>query len=179
MSSMSNYIQKLETYADLEVSIIRATEINKVLKAIIKLEFIPKDEEYNFRRRSMNIWGKWKNLLDSDLPTTGAAMDLGAFPGNAGANTKVESDKELFKTANDDVKGVLETANESEDKATKSEDRLLSRTVASETDTVEAGDWTMIHSSDAFEVANADISNAVETSSAGEADRSMAGSIQV
>ena len=55
---------RLDKYADLEVSIIRATRINKVLKRIIRLDSIPKDEKYNFRRRSIDILGKWKNLLD-------------------------------------------------------------------------------------------------------------------
>ncbi|EEQ84780.1 PWWP domain-containing protein [Blastomyces dermatitidis ER-3] len=68
MASMSNFIQKLESYVDLEVSIIRTTKINKVLKAIIKLNSIPKDEEFNFRGRSINILNKWKTLLDSDIP---------------------------------------------------------------------------------------------------------------
>jgi hypothetical protein len=68
MAIMSNYITKLEAHADLEVSIIRATKINKVLKAIIKLDSIPKDEEYQFRRRSIDILAKWKNLLESDVP---------------------------------------------------------------------------------------------------------------
>ena len=68
MAIMSNYITKLEAHADLEVSIIRATKINKVLKAIVKLDSIPKDEEYQFRRRSTDILAKWKNRLQSDVP---------------------------------------------------------------------------------------------------------------
>ena len=76
MSSMSNYIQKLEMYGDLEVSIIRTTKINKVLKAIIKLNSIPRDEEFDFRGRSINILGKWKNLLDSDLPASGSGATV-------------------------------------------------------------------------------------------------------
>jgi hypothetical protein len=100
MSSMSNYIQKLETYADLEVSIIRHTKINKVLKAIIKLNSIPKDEEYDFRRRSINILGKWKNLLDSDLPSAGASASTAdekstdAKPTANGVHKRVNSKRE-------------------------------------------------------------------------------------
>ena len=100
MSSMSNYIQKLETYADLEVSIIRATKINKVLKAIIKLNSIPKDEEYDFRGRSINILGKWKNLLDSDLPSAGASASTAdeksndAKPTANGVHKRVNNKKE-------------------------------------------------------------------------------------
>ena len=44
MAAMSNYIKKLEGYGELEAGIIRKTKINKVLKALIKLNTIPKDE---------------------------------------------------------------------------------------------------------------------------------------
>lgn len=66
MAAMSNYIKKLEGYGDLEVSIIRATKINKVLKALIKLNTIPKDEEFNFRGRSVELLGKWNKILGSE-----------------------------------------------------------------------------------------------------------------
>lgn len=66
MATMSNFFSKLEAHSDLEVSIIRATKINKVLKMIVKLNTIPKDEEYHFRRRAIDILAKWKNLLESD-----------------------------------------------------------------------------------------------------------------
>lgn len=68
MGAMANYFQKLESHEDLEVSIIRATKIHRVLKMIAKLSSIPKDEEYHFRRRSIDILAKWKNLLDTDVP---------------------------------------------------------------------------------------------------------------
>jgi hypothetical protein len=68
MALMSSLFTKLEGYQELEVSIIRATKVNKVLKAIIKLNSIPKDEEYQFRRRALDLLGKWKHLLQSDLP---------------------------------------------------------------------------------------------------------------
>jgi hypothetical protein len=66
MAMMSIYFTKLEARADnLEVSIIRTTKINKVLKAILKLNsMIPKDEEYQFRRRSFDILSKWKSLVE-------------------------------------------------------------------------------------------------------------------
>ncbi|KAK2740386.1 hypothetical protein FQN57_006126 [Myotisia sp. PD_48] len=68
METMSSYIQKLHSYSDLEVSIIRSTKIHKVLKAIIKLPSIPREEEFDFRGRSVEILSKWKQLLESDLP---------------------------------------------------------------------------------------------------------------
>ncbi|KAJ5707175.1 hypothetical protein N7488_006976 [Penicillium malachiteum] len=68
MDVMATYFDKLEKHADLEVSIIRMTKINKVLKMIIKLNSIPRDEEFNFRQRAMAILSSWKSVLDSDAP---------------------------------------------------------------------------------------------------------------
>lgn len=72
MPLMSDHISKLEKHANLEVSIIRKTKIHKVLKAIVKLNSIPKDEEFHFKRRSMDILSQWKNVLESDAQAGGA-----------------------------------------------------------------------------------------------------------
>lgn len=67
MPQMATYIKKLEAYDDkLEVSIIRNTKINKVLKGIIKLNSIPKDEEFSFRERSVKLLGVWNQLLGAE-----------------------------------------------------------------------------------------------------------------
>jgi hypothetical protein len=72
MKSMSDYITKLEGFPDLEVSIIRITKINKVLKAILKLENIPKESEFNFKARSQVLLDQWNKLLSSEpTPTNG------------------------------------------------------------------------------------------------------------
>ncbi|KAM5457588.1 hypothetical protein MaudCBS49596_000785 [Microsporum audouinii] len=88
MELMSTYINKLEAYSDLEVSIIRSTKINKVLKAIIKLPTIPKEEEYNFRGRSVQILSKWKQLLESDIPSAGEASTPADKPTSNGVHKK-------------------------------------------------------------------------------------------
>ncbi|KJZ76612.1 hypothetical protein HIM_03948 [Hirsutella minnesotensis 3608] len=63
MKQMSDYITMLESFVDLEVSIIRATKINKVLKAILKLDSIPREEEFEFKKRSQSLLDKWNKLL--------------------------------------------------------------------------------------------------------------------
>lgn len=63
---MSEYVNKLEGYADLEVSIIRVTKINKVLKAILKLPVIPKEDVFQFKSRSQSLLDKWNRLLASE-----------------------------------------------------------------------------------------------------------------
>ncbi|MCJ1389296.1 hypothetical protein MMC18_002152 [Xylographa bjoerkii] len=74
IKSMSGFLSKLETYPDLEGSIIRATKIHKVLKAMIRLTSIPKDEEYQFKKRSHELLTKWNKILQDD-PTPGGDKD--------------------------------------------------------------------------------------------------------
>ncbi|KAL8947166.1 MAG: hypothetical protein Q9222_006518 [Ikaeria aurantiellina] len=74
MKSMSEFLSELETYPDLEGSIIRATKINKVLKAMLKIPSIPQDEIYQFKERSLKLLGKWNETLSTD-PGVGGAGD--------------------------------------------------------------------------------------------------------
>ncbi|MCJ1402766.1 hypothetical protein MMC11_005987 [Xylographa trunciseda] len=74
IKAMSGFLSKLETYPDLEGSIIRATKIHKVLKAMIRLTSIPKDEEYQFKKRSHELLTKWNKILQDD-PTPGGDKD--------------------------------------------------------------------------------------------------------
>lgn len=98
MPQMSTYIKKLEGYADLEVSIIRTTKINKVLKALIKLNTIPRDEEFQFRKRSLDLLSQWNKILgaepaDADGPTDGPATgdkDAKSTPTTNGVHDRSE-----------------------------------------------------------------------------------------
>lgn len=63
---MSDFLGELEGYPDLEGSIIRATKIHKVLKAMIKLPSIPLDEEFKFKSRCVDLLAKWNETLSSD-----------------------------------------------------------------------------------------------------------------
>lgn len=72
---MSDYIGHLENFVDLEVSIIRATKINKVLKAILKLESIPREDEFNFKDRSQKLLDKWNKLMAGDGAPAPAATN--------------------------------------------------------------------------------------------------------
>ena len=114
MASMATYFDKLEKHADLEVSIIRSTKINKVLKMIVKLNTIPRDEEFNIRSRAMNILSSWKNVLDAadtpgpadktDKPTTNGSKE------DDGAETpKLETEEET-KSAKDEVDSPMPDA---------------------------------------------------------------------
>lgn len=73
---MSDFLSELEVFPDLEGSIIRATKIHKVLKAMIKLPSIPLDEDYQFKTRSIDLLAKWNDILSND-PNAGTAGDKG------------------------------------------------------------------------------------------------------
>lgn len=72
MKQMSEYVTMLETFKDLEVSIIRSTKINKVLKAILKLQTIPREEEFHFKDRSQALLDQWNQLMANE-PAAAAA----------------------------------------------------------------------------------------------------------
>lgn len=88
MKLMSDYITKLESFPDLEVSIIRATKINKVLKAILKLQSIPKEAEFEFKPRSQALLDRWNKILNSG--EAGASTASSANGVNKGAEKKTE-----------------------------------------------------------------------------------------
>lgn len=75
MPQMAQYIKKLEDYEELEVAIIRTTKINKVLKALVKLNSIPRDEEFSFRKRSVDLLGKWNKALGAEPQDGDAAAE--------------------------------------------------------------------------------------------------------
>ena len=82
---MSDFLAKLETFPDLEVSIIRATKINKVLKAILKLEAIPKEEEFKFKPRSHALLEKWNKTLSTNETSAPTSAPANGVNGNGSA----------------------------------------------------------------------------------------------
>lgn len=78
MPAMSGHLKQLEEFQNLEAEIIKKTKVHKVLKAILKLDSIPMDETYNFKKRSADILQKWSGALQSgDVPAPSAAATNG------------------------------------------------------------------------------------------------------
>lgn len=82
---MSSYLSKVEAHPDLEGSILRATKIHKVLKAMIRLDSIPKDDVYQFKKRSRELLDRWNKTLAAD-PTDAADKDEDGKPDDTGVN---------------------------------------------------------------------------------------------
>jgi hypothetical protein len=120
MKQMSEFVTKLEGYADLEVSIIRQTKINKVLKAILKLNNIPKEEEFQFKPRSTALLDKWNKLLASEQGTPVTATGTNGIKSEAKAST--EETKASPAEPTNGVKEVIEEAKVEEKVEPKSEE---------------------------------------------------------
>lgn len=118
MQSMSDFLSELETFPDLEGSIIRATKIHKVLKEMLKLPSIPLDEEYQFKTRSIELLAKWNVILSNDPPSAAPADEKaddtktesataainGTSKGTKKKTTKAETEAEGAETPEEDVK---------------------------------------------------------------------------
>lgn len=119
---MSDFLSELETFPDLEGSIIRATKIHKVLKEMLKLPSIPLDEEYQFKTRSIDLLAKWNVILSNDPPSTApadekaddtkpesaAATINGTSKGTKKKTTKAEIDADGADTPDEDVQNQAE-----------------------------------------------------------------------
>lgn len=66
MGTMAGFFTQLEEHVDLEPAIIRNTKVHKVLKGIVKLSSIPKDEEFNFKKRSAALLETWNKRMAAD-----------------------------------------------------------------------------------------------------------------
>ncbi|KAH0559452.1 hypothetical protein GP486_004033 [Trichoglossum hirsutum] len=111
MDSMADLITKLENFADLEGSIIRVTKIHKVLRAIIKLSSIPRDDEFHFKKRSHNLLAVWNKILASEPepPTAASGTDKDGLSTNGvGKDGKVDEkdEEDGAKSASEDEKGA-------------------------------------------------------------------------
>ena len=63
---MADFFTQLEGYESLEPAIIRNTKVHKVLKAIVKLAAIPKEEQYNFKKRSAALLETWNKRMETE-----------------------------------------------------------------------------------------------------------------
>ena len=135
LQPMSEFLSELETYPDLEGSIIRVTKIHKVLKQIIKLGSIPMEEEFHFKDRSRDLLAKWNETLNNDPAGSGDKDDDKADePKTPGLPATTNGDAALAASATetavekekekDNVTTVEKAAAPEHKDATKLEDKI-------------------------------------------------------
>lgn len=128
MTSMSEYLKQLEAHEDLEAEIIKKTKVHRVLRAIMKLETIPMEEDFAFKKRSTELLTKWSGALASDTEPAGAN----------GVKNEEREKSESAKEASPSEKNAEKTAETSEKKG----DDATETTTASKTADVD-GDVSM------------------------------------
>lgn len=139
MSNMSDYLKQLEGHKDLEAEVIKKTKVHKVLKAIIKLESIPREEEYQFKKRSNDLLNGWNRALAADVE---AANTNPAAPAPNGVKHNDNEKKDVAATE------------------TKSEETPTEPEASKGTDG--DGDVSMIEAKDEAPAAQADVPPAAE-----------------
>lgn len=135
MKLMSDYVTKLEGFPDLEVSIIRATKINKVLKAILKLDNIPKEDEFKFKPRSQVLLDKWNKLLSADGAPAAAAGEVNGTSKPASKANGLKEKTEVVertKAKEDSKEDLKEEAKKEAQEMAKEDPKELPKGEASE-----------------------------------------------
>lgn len=110
MAGMADFISQLEGYENLEPSIIRATKVHKVLKAIVKLSSIPKDELYNFKKRSAAMLEIWNKRMEAE--TESAPASAVEPKADAVIEKKEEEEEEKTPETNGEKASAAEAAGE-------------------------------------------------------------------
>ena len=110
MPAMSGYMDQLEDLKELEADIIKETKIHKVLKKIIELGHIPREGEFDFRKRSQTLLAMCNAAQDNAQPATNGvkpasepAKKVDDVPAAAEPNGK-DADGDVAMTESADAK---------------------------------------------------------------------------
>ena len=132
MAAMADLFTQLEAYENLEPFIIRKTKIHKVLKAIVKLASVPKDDEYNFKKRSsamLEVWNKRMEDSGDTAPESAvepkSAVDEKSLESNG--ETKHEATVAGLSAENNDIihaESIQDIAEKAEEKAIENADEI-------------------------------------------------------
>ena len=101
MPAMAEFFTRLENFTEMDASILRATRIHKLPKAIMRLETIPREDEFNFKTRSSGLLEKWNKIL-ADAPPADEAP--AAVNGGEGGKDQSEAKTEANGTGKADAK---------------------------------------------------------------------------
>ncbi|KAF2858716.1 hypothetical protein K470DRAFT_265845 [Piedraia hortae CBS 480.64] len=139
MPTMADYFTQLENHQNMEPEIIRNTKIHKVLKAVVKLASIPRDEEFQFKKRSANLLGIWNKRMETEGGEASKVDNDAATPVEDAKDKPVTQDDDAEAGADEAVNGtdaaVTEAVEEStikfDEKATGNEDGVTKTVVES------------------------------------------------
>lgn len=115
---MAGFFDDLEQHRDLEATIIRTTKIHKVLKNILRLESVPKDDEFNFKKRSQEMLDHWTQALSA--PADSKVDIKSATNGDAKSEKSKDDDETKAKESVVEATNVDKADSPKKDKADES-----------------------------------------------------------
>jgi len=132
MQFMSEFFTRLERFTEMDASILRATRIYKVPRAILRMESIPREEEFNFKSRSQGLLDQWNKLLAAEpAPVEGGSNGVNGKeekkavkPESNGADEKAEKASADEKTATEPVEKKEDVADTKGSEATEEEEEV-------------------------------------------------------
>jgi len=125
---MADFFGQLEKYDNLEPSIIRTTKIHKVLKAIVKLASIPKDEEYGFKTRSADLLEIWNKRMEGEgeaAPKSAAVDEKAPETNGDGATAAAASEEPAEPKASESADKTEEAAEKADQLEKKVEEMTV------------------------------------------------------
>lgn len=129
LPQLSSHMKTLEVNPDLEISIIRKSKVNKVLKQLLKIDDIPMDEVHKFRERSEKLLTLWSSINDGKdtFSTTGTASAIADVKDENGHESAPAEDdtvkKNDDKEANGDVVKKEAAGAEEKNEVSKTEEK--------------------------------------------------------
>jgi hypothetical protein len=112
MPTMDEHLTALENFRDLELQIIRDTKVAKLLKLILKLTELPRDDEFKFKERCSKLLAGWTAIINADEAQRGTESGLNGVAN--GAKPEASSEKPSVEE-----KEPVANGNSKPDKATE------------------------------------------------------------
>lgn len=129
MADMDSYFTQLTEMGELEPTMIRNTKINKVLKAVLKLDNIPKNDQYKFTERSTALLADWNKALGVSSTEAAAPTPTTSEPPKSAVNgtTHEEAPKTEDAAPEAAKTDVAETTSAAPAEPAKSEDKPVEK----------------------------------------------------
>ncbi len=176
---MSDYFTSLEGYKDLEGNIVKRTKIHKVLKAIIRINHIPKDADLKFKQRSADLLDIWQKTItaEEEAQVDEGSMKDATTTNGVAKNEKSNDEKEV--ATEDAPTGTTNETTDGKDKNTKAKQtkRVSEAPIEDTVSADEAEDVADVSMADAKDDVEADIT--LETRAQDDAEDAAAAAPEI
>lgn len=101
MPQADSTFKVIEEYDAMTADALRTTKIGKVMKRVMQLSQIPRDDEYHFKDRAEKLCARWGAIMAGDAPKDAANEEPAKENGDASAHVDAEPKSEAEAPAAD------------------------------------------------------------------------------